>query len=43
MAKLRDVILLLVEGKSLPARHKDHSLSGEWSHLRDCHIEPDGC
>ncbi len=41
MAKLREVILLLVEGKPLSARYKDHPLSGEWSHFRDCHIEPD--
>ena len=40
-AKLRQVILPLVEGKPLPARYKDHPLSGEWSHFRDCHIEPD--
>ncbi|MBS1859661.1 MAG: type II toxin-antitoxin system YafQ family toxin [Acidobacteria bacterium] len=41
MAKLREIILLLVEGKPLQARHKDHPLSGEWNHSRDCHIEPD--
>ena len=41
MAKLREAILLLVEGRPLPARCKDHALSGEWSHFRDCHIEPD--
>ena len=41
MAKLREVILLLVEGDPLPARYKDHPLSGEWSHHRECHIEPD--
>ncbi len=41
MAKLRELILLLVEGKPLPARYKDHLLSGEHSHHRDCHIEPD--
>jgi len=23
-----------------PARYKDHPLSGEWSHFRDCHIKP---
>ena len=28
MAKLRDIILLLAEGKPLPARYKDHPLSG---------------
>jgi len=41
MAKLREVILLLIEGKPLPARYKDHPLGGEWNHHRDCHIEPD--
>jgi len=41
MAKLSELILLLVEGNPLPARYKDHSLSGEWVHFRDCHIEPD--
>lgn len=39
--KLRETILLLVEGKPLPARYNDHPLGGEWSHHRDCHIEPD--
>ena len=29
MAKLREIILLLVEGKPLPAQYKDHPLSGE--------------
>lgn len=41
MVKLREVILLLIEGNALPARLKDHPLSGEWKLYRDCHIEPD--
>ena len=41
MAKLREIISLLVEGNPLPARCKDHPLGGEWKHFRDCHIEPD--
>jgi mRNA interferase YafQ len=41
MAKLRELILLLIEGQLLPARYQDHSLGGEWNHHRDCHIEPD--
>ena len=41
LAKLRELILLLVEGDSLSPRYKDHSLSGNWKHHRDCHIEPD--
>jgi mRNA interferase YafQ len=41
MTKLRDLILLLAAGTPLPVRFKDHPLSGEWKHHRDCHIEPD--
>jgi mRNA interferase YafQ len=41
MVKLREVILLLMEGRPLPPRFKDHPLSGDWKHYRDCHIETD--
>jgi len=41
MSKLRVLILLLIEGSPLPAAYKDHPLSGDWKHHRDCHIEPD--
>jgi mRNA interferase YafQ len=41
MTKLRDLILLLAAETPLPRRYKDHPLSGEWKHHRDCHIEPD--
>jgi mRNA interferase YafQ len=41
MDKLRDIILLLLEGKPLPPRYKDHALRGDWMGFRDCHIEPD--
>ena len=41
LAKLRELILLLVEEKPLPANYKDHPLSGDWKHYRDSHIEPD--
>jgi mRNA interferase YafQ len=41
MAKLRELIVLLVEASPLPPRYQDHVLSGEWKHHRDCHIEPD--
>lgn len=41
MAKLREVILLLLEEKPLPSRYRDHALGGDWKHHRDCHIEPD--
>jgi len=32
MAKLREVILLLIEGSPLPARCKDHPLASDWKH-----------
>ena len=41
IGKLREAILLLAAGSPLPSRYKDHSLGGNWSHHRDCHIEPD--
>jgi len=41
MSKLRKVIELLIEGNPLPPELKDHPLSGDWKHFRDCHIEPD--
>ena len=41
MARLRQVLLLLIEEKPLPERYRDHSLGGNWKGHRDLHIEPD--
>ena len=41
MAKLRGVILLLVEDAPLDSRYRDHPLKGEWLSYRDLHVEPD--
>jgi mRNA interferase YafQ len=41
LSKLRELILLLVEEKPLPARFRDHALTGEWNSFRDAHIDPD--
>ncbi|MDL2351934.1 MAG: type II toxin-antitoxin system YafQ family toxin [Pseudomonadota bacterium] len=41
MAKLRAVILLLIENAPLEPRHRDHPLKGEWFGYRDLHVEPD--
>ena len=41
MAKLKAVILLLLEDKPLEPRHRDHPLKGNWVGYRDLHIEPD--
>ena len=40
-SKLFSVVELLLAGKTLPEKYKDHSLGGNWSGRRDCHIEPD--
>jgi mRNA interferase YafQ len=41
LAKLRDAILLLIDGRTLLEYYKDHPLGGDWKHFRDCHLEPD--
>ena len=41
MAKLKAVILLLVEDAPLEPRFRDHPLKGVWLGYRDLHIEPD--
>ncbi len=38
---LKPIIKLLLEGKPLPEKLKDHQLSGDWKDHRDCHIKPD--
>lgn len=40
-AKLIEIIKLLVEGKQLPPKNRDHSLSGNYNGYRECHITPD--
>ena len=40
-ASLRRIIELLVQGKQLPAKYKNHPLSGSKNNEWDCHIEPD--
>jgi mRNA interferase YafQ len=38
---LMNVITILVSGKTLPLKYKDHVLSGDWVGYRECHIRPD--
>jgi len=40
-ALLTEVVNLLAADASLPRRHFDHALTGEWRDHRDCHIRPD--
>jgi mRNA interferase YafQ len=41
MHKLKALLTLLIDGKTLPASYLDHPLKGEWRGFRDVHIEPD--
>ena len=41
MGKLRALLLLLIDGTSLPEQYRDHPLKGVWAGWRDAHIEPD--
>lgn len=38
---LENVIALLAMGEPLPAKNKDHALTGNWVGHRECHILPD--
>ena len=39
--KLNDVIKILISGKKLPSKYKEHKLKGNFSGLFECHINPD--
>jgi len=41
LSRIKEVVSAIVNGEGLEERHRDHSLSGNWSGSRDCHIEPD--
>lgn len=38
---LTDVVKKLANGEPLPEKNRDHSLTGEYSGCRKCHIAPD--
>lgn len=35
------IVKLLARGEALPAKNRDHELTGFWSGYRECHIQPD--
>jgi len=39
--KLNEVINTLAQGKKLDARKRDHNLSGDYTGLRECHVQND--
>ena len=38
---LTNVLTILANGEPLPAKYKDHNLSGNYEGCRECHITPD--
>lgn len=38
MALASDVMAMILQGKTLPAEHKDHELTGNWDGARECHL-----
>ena len=40
-SKLVAVVRMLAAGEKLPPQYRDHALIGNYSGLRDCHIEND--
>ena len=38
---LLEVVEMLAADTPLPHKNFDHSLSGDWSDHRDCHVKPD--
>ena len=41
LEKLKEVMSLLLNQTPLPPNNKDHKLSGNYSHHRECHLSPD--
>ena len=39
--RLKSVVKTLSAGKRLPARYKDHQLTGNMHSFRECHLAPD--
>lgn len=38
---LQEIIELLAKKIDLPAKHRDHNLTGNWSCHRECHVKND--
>ncbi|MFZ1081965.1 MAG: type II toxin-antitoxin system YafQ family toxin [Candidatus Kryptoniota bacterium] len=38
---MKETITLLLEGKPLEARYRDHKLHGEYEDCKECHVQPD--
>ena len=40
LQKLKEILGLLISQEALPAKNRDHALTGDWVGWRDCHVEP---
>lgn len=40
-ARLLEIVDMLRNEKELPAKYRDHALSGDYKGMRECHIAPD--
>lgn len=41
LALLQEALEMLVRQESLPAKYRDHALTGSYLGFRECHIQPD--
>ncbi len=41
LALLNSIVDRLAQGETLPAKHRDHSLTGDYIGFRERHIQPD--
>lgn len=41
LSKLDGILQKLLAEEPLPAKHRDHDLTGDYKGFRECHIEPD--
>ena len=40
-SELLEIVTKLEKDERLAERNRDHALTGEWRHHRECHIRPD--
>jgi len=41
MQLVLNIIKMLANDETLPPKHRDHALSGNWIGFRECHVAPD--
>ena len=41
VALLEQIIVMLANDESLPEKHRDHALAGDWKDHRELHVTPD--